>query len=89
VFSADPERLGELKSHEYVCLFQDEENDDLDLLTPGEEMQIARIIANAQRREKQRQEALATEAEKEQAAENARRAKCSIPLLWVNCPARK
>jgi hypothetical protein len=79
----------DLKDHEYVCLLQDGENDDdLDLLTPGEEIQIARIIASAQRREERRQMALAAEYEKERTIEDARRAKCSVPLLWINCPAR-
>ncbi len=74
---------GNLKDNELVCLF-----DEDDILTPGEEIQIARIIANAQRREERRQANLAAEYEKERAIEDARRAKCSVPLLWINCPPR-
>jgi hypothetical protein len=70
-----------IKDHEVACIGFDPENGYSPDLTPTEEIAIAKIIAGAERRE-------AAEAEKEQAAENARRAKCWIPLVWIGCPAR-
>jgi hypothetical protein len=62
--------------------------DDDGMLTPSEESQIARIIGYARRRDELRQEKEAAEFTKQRALEDARYRQCSIPLLWINCPAR-
>src|SRR5215813_6728644 len=71
---------------DYVCYSDDDA--DGEILTLSEEMQIARIIANAQKRAEVRAANQMAENEKERAIEDARRAKCAVPLLWINCPAR-
>lgn len=62
--------------------------DDGGMLTPAEESQIARIIGYARRREELRQEKEMAEYTKQRALEDTRHSQCSVPLLWINCPAR-
>jgi len=67
---------------EYVCVEEDE-------LIRGEELAIARILANVEKRAEREKAKRLAEILKEQAEEAARRAQCSVPLLWINCPAKK